>query len=310
MDLRQMHYFVIVADEQNFTRAAQTLHISQPPLSRQIQLLEAELGVTLLVRTSRPLRLTDAGRIFYDQARQILSRVDQMKRLTQRVGNNERAVLSIGFVASTLYGGLPTLVRRIRQSRPEVDVQLVEMISIQQIEALRSGRIDVGFGRVRASDPTLERLVLREERLVVALLAESPLAHDTRPIALTAIEGQRLIVYPKDPRPSFADQVLSLIEDRGVRPGEIHEVRELQAALGLVAADDGICIIPASTRWIRADLRYRLIDDEHATSPIIMSYRLNDRSGFIQLIKTLIAEIYKEKPPWLDTSYNRNIFDF
>jgi DNA-binding transcriptional LysR family regulator len=310
MDLRQMRYFVTVADEQNVTRAAQILHIAQPPLSRQIQLLEAELGVTLILRSSRPLRLTDSGRIFYDQARQILSRVDQMKTATQRVGKRERVTLSIGFVASTLYGGLPTLVRRIRQCRPDVDVQLVEMISIQQIDALRSGRIDVGFGRVRASDPAVERLVLREERLMVAFLPESPLAHETAPIALRAIEGQRLIVYPKDPRPSFADQVLSLIEDRGIRPGEIREVRELQAALGLVAADDGICLIPASTRWMRADLRYRLIDDEHATSPIIMSYRINDQSGFIDLIKTLIREMYKENPPWLDTSYNRNVFPF
>jgi DNA-binding transcriptional LysR family regulator len=308
MDLRQMHYFVTVADEQNITRAARILHITQPPLSRQIQLLEAELGVTLILRDSRPMRLTDAGRIFYDQARQILSRVEQMKRATQRVGKHERIILSIGFVASTLYGGLPTLVRRIRQRRPDVDVQLVEMISIQQIDALRSGRIDVGFGRVRASDPTLERLVLREERLVVAFPPDSSLAHKTTAIALKAIAGQRLIVYPKDPRPSFADQVLSLVEDRGIRPGEIHEVRELQAALGLVAAGDGICIIPASTRWMRTDLRYRLIDDEHATSPIIMSYRLNDQSGFIELIKTLIREIYEEKPPWLDKSYNRDIF--
>jgi DNA-binding transcriptional LysR family regulator len=283
-----MRYFVAVAEEQNFTRAALQLHIAQPPLSRQIQQLERELGVQLLLRGSRPLRLTDAGRIFYDQARQILGRVDQLKEATRRIGKTGRGVLSIGFVASTLYGGLPALVRQIRSRRPDVDVQLIEMMSMQQLEALKSGRIDVGFGRIRANDTNLERLVVREERLVVALPPDSPLAAETGPIWLNALQGTRLIVYPKDPRPSFADHVLSLLQDGGIHPGEIHEVRELQSALGLVAAGDGICVVPASARLIRSDLRYRFIDDEHATSPIIMSYRRNDQSGYIDLVKSLI----------------------
>jgi DNA-binding transcriptional LysR family regulator len=284
-----MRYFVAVAEEQNFTRAALQLHIAQPPLSRQIQQLERELGVQLLLRGSRPLRLTDAGRIFYDQARQILGRVDQLKEATRRIGKTGRGVLSIGFVASTLYGGLPALVRQIRSRRPDVDVQLIEMMSMQQLEALKSGRIDVGFGRIRANDTNLERLVVREERLVVALPPDSPLAAETGPIWLNALQGTRLIVYPKDPRPSFADHVLSLLQDGGIHPGEIHEVRELQSALGLVAAGDGICVVPASARLIRSDLRYRFIDDEHATSPIIMSYRRNDQSGYIDLVKSLIS---------------------
>jgi LysR family transcriptional regulator, benzoate and cis,cis-muconate-responsive activator of ben and cat genes len=297
MDLRQMRYFVAVADERNVTRAAKVLHMAQPPLSRQIQRLEEELGVTLLLRNSRPLRLTDSGRFFYDQARQILSRVEQIKTATRRVGKSERTVLSVGFVASTLYSGLPTLVRQLRQRRPDVDVQLVEMMSMQQMDALKAGRIDVGFGRVRASDPSLERLVLREERLVVAFPADSAFAAESGAMPLAALEGQRLIVYPKEPRPSFADQVLSLLQDKGIHPGDINEVRELQSALGLVAADDGICVVPASTRFIRSDLRYRMIEDEHATSPIIMSYRINDRSEHIDLMKTLTRVLYAEPSP-------------
>jgi DNA-binding transcriptional LysR family regulator len=297
MDLRQMRYFVAVADERNVTRAAKVLHMAQPPLSRQIQRLEEELGVTLLLRNSRPLRLTDSGRFFYDQARQILSRVEQIKTATRRVGKSERTVLSVGFVASTLYSGLPTLVRQLRQRRPDVDVQLVEMMSMQQMDALKAGRIDVGFGRVRASDPSLERLVLREERLVVAFPADSAFASESGAMPLAALEGQRLIVYPKEPRPSFADQVLSLLQDKGIHPGDINEVRELQSALGLVAADDGICVVPASTRFIRSDLRYRMIEDEHATSPIIMSYRINDRSEHIDLMKTLTRALYGEPSP-------------
>lgn len=303
MDLRQLRYFVAVARERNFTRASEKLHIAQPPLSRQIQLLEEDLGVTLLLRNTRPLRLTDAGRLFYEQALQILGRVEQMKVAARRVGLNERSVLSIGFVASTLYGGLPMLVRKLRQHAPELDIQLIELMSVQQIEALKAGRIDIGFGRIRSNDPGVERTVLREERLVLAIPPRASLAASSGPVSIEEIAGERLIVYPRQPRPSFADQVLSLLHDHGVRPDEVHEVQELQTALGLVAAETGICMIPASAR-LRADLHYRLIDDERATSPIILSHRGNDNSRYIELTKRLIQEMYDEHPPWLDVAHN------
>ena len=148
MDVRQLRYFIAVANARNFTRASEQLHIAQPPLSKQIQLLEKELGVQLLLRTSRPLQLTEAGRMFYEQALQIINRLDQLKTTMQQTGSHQRLTLSIGFVASSLYGGLPMLVRKLRQHHPNVDIQLVELTSMQQFDALKSGRIDVGFGRL------------------------------------------------------------------------------------------------------------------------------------------------------------------
>jgi LysR family transcriptional regulator, benzoate and cis,cis-muconate-responsive activator of ben and cat genes len=112
-----------------------------------------------------------------------------------------------------------------------------------------------------------------------------------------------LIVFPKEPRPSFADHVLGLLHDQGVQLAEVHEVRELQAALGLVAAEMGVCIVPTAAR-VRSDLVYRLISDEQATSPIILSHRLNDDSWYIPAIKELIAEMYAQNPPWLDLGTN------
>lgn len=302
MELRQLRYFVTVARERNFTRAAEQLHIAQPPLSRQIQQLEDELGVRLLVRNSRPVRLTDAGRFFYEQALQILGRVDQAKAATRRLGQAERSVLSIGFVSSTLYGGLPQVVRNLRKDFPDLDVQLVELMSSQQVEALKSGRIDVGFGRIRVADPAVERLIMREERLVVALPAGHPLATSEEPLSITALAGQNLIVYPKEPRPSFADAVLSLLADHGVRSGELLEVRELQAALGLVAAEMGFCVVPASAQALRDDIHYRPVAEEAATSPLIMVYRANDSSTYIEAIKGYIREMYESQPEWLHDS--------
>ncbi|GGH61657.1 LysR family transcriptional regulator [Comamonas phosphati] len=303
MDIRQLKYFVAVADTRNFTRASEQLHIAQPPLSRQIQLLEEELGVQLLLRNSRPLRLTEAGRTFYEQALQIINRLDQLKNSTRQIGLNQRRTLSIGFVPSTLYGGLPMLVRKLRQHYPDVDIQLVELTSMQQSAALTSGRIDIGFGRIRSNDATVARTVLREERLVLAMPPSAPLAKDDSRTSLRELHGQKLIVYPKEPRPSFADHILSLLNDQAIRPSEVQEVREIQTALGLVAAESGLCLIPASAR-LRNDLHYRRIDDPGATSPIILTHRINDNAWYIDAIKQLIADMYAVHPAWLDVDNN------
>lgn len=303
MDIRQLKYFVAVAETRNFTRAAERLHMAQPPLSRQIQQLEEELGTELLLRNSRPLRLTETGRMFYEQALQIINRVEQLKTSARQIGLNQKQSLSIGFVASSLYGGLPMLVRKLRQSYPDVEIQLVELTSMQQFVALKSGRIDLGFGRIRITDPSVARTVLREERLVLAIPPSSPLAASSDTIRLQELAQQKIIVYPKEPRPSFADQMLSLINDQGVKVAEILEVREIQTALGLVAAESGVCLIPASAR-LRNDLHYRLVSDANATSPIILTHRINDSAWYIEATKRLVADMYAEKPPWLDTENN------
>ncbi|NSY46458.1 MULTISPECIES: LysR family transcriptional regulator [Agrobacterium] len=298
MDLRQLRYFVAVARERNFTRAAQVLNIAQPPLSRQIQILEDELGVPLIIRKSRPIKLTDAGRLFYEQSLQVLGRVEQMRESTRRVGLNQNSVLSIGFVASTLYGGLPTLVRKLRYHAPELDIRLLELVSVQQIPALKEGRIDIGFGRLRPTDPNVSSTVLCEERLAVAVPKSSLLADDTTPIPLKRLSGQKIIVYPKEPRPGYADQVLEILHAADVRPSEVEEVREIQTALGLVAAEAGICIVPLSARQMRSDVHYRMIDNERATSPVILYHRVSDNSGYITLVKQLIETMYAENPTW------------
>ena len=315
MELRQLRYFVAVAETRNFTRASEQLHIAQPPLSRQIQLLEAELGVQLLLRNSRPVRLTDAGRLFYEQALQVLARIESMKSASQQLGLQQRRRLTIGFVPSALYGGLPVLIRRLRQHFPDLDIQMVELTtSLQQVSALQAGRIDVGVGRIRSADESVARIVLGEEKLVLAApighrLVEtdagsaspaSPAAR--RPgarlpsVSLAAIAGQRLIVYPKEPRPSFADHVLSLLRDQSIRPREITEVRELQTALGLVAAETGVCLIPSSAR-IRTDVVYHEVSEPRATSPIILIHRLGDTSWYVEPVRQLGREVYGALAP-------------
>ena len=152
MELRHLRYFLAVARELNFSRAALALHIAQPPLSRQIRQLEDELGAELFDRSARPLKLTAAGQFFQGQARQMLERLDEACTATTRIARGGRTWFSIGFVPSTLYGALPEVIRRFRAAHPQVEVGLSELTTVQQIEALKAGRIDVGFGRLMLED--------------------------------------------------------------------------------------------------------------------------------------------------------------
>lgn len=290
MELRHLRYFVTVAAERSFSRASETLHIAQPPLSRQIQQLEEELGVQLLHR-GRPLTLTEPGRYFFEQARQILVRVDEIHAMTQRLGKSGLKQFGIGFVASTLYEALPELIRRFRLTKPGVEVVLSELTTLEQATALKEGRIDIGFGRLRFDDDGLTRKVIREEPLAVAVPLGHALSLVKGPLKLAQTADEPLILYPRAPRPSYADQVLSFYRDLELEPNVAFEVRELQTALGLVAAGAGICVVPTSVRRLRRDdVVFIELNDPKIFSPIILSYRTNDKSPLLAHLKKLIAE--------------------
>jgi DNA-binding transcriptional LysR family regulator len=295
VELRHLRYFVAVARERNFTRAAEKLHIAQPPLSRQVQQLEDELGLVLIERGSRPLRLSEAGRLLYEQAVQVLERMDEMRTAVGALHEANRDRFSIGFVASTLYGKLPEVIRSYRAARPDVEVSLLELTTLEQIAALKEGRIDVGFGRIPLDDPAVERQLLRNEKLIAAVPSNHPILGRPGALRLADLAVEPLIVYPKAPRPSYADQVLALYRDRGLKPPALYEVRELPTALGLVAADAGVCLVPSSVERLRRDdVAYRPLDQEQAVSPIIMSCRKGDRSPEIALVLKLIRQVYRK----------------
>ena len=295
MELRHLRYFVAVAEERNFTRAAERLHMAQPPLSRSIQQLEETLEVQLFQRDSRPLKLTETGKFFYAHAVQLLAQTAELESMTRRVGNIERS-LSVGFVGSTLYGMLPKIIRRFRDENATVELSLHEMSTMDQIRALKDGQIDIGFGRIRHEDANIRRVILREEKMIVALPEGHPLSLLKPILALSDLVSETLIIFPKSPRPSYADQVLSAFQDRGLKPRRIYEVRELQIALGLVAAGEGLSVVPSSVYGLkRDDVSYKELDDPTLVSPIIMSMRMLDESRDIQEMLELIYRLYAEE---------------
>lgn len=294
MKLRQLKYFQMVARELNVTRAAELLHMAQPPLSRQIRILEDELGVALFHREGRALRLTEAGRFLLDQSLQLSARVDEIAEATRAIGRQSRTWFGIGFVPSVLYGFLPELIRRVRSADPDVEVGLSELTTLQQLEALKAGRIDIGFGRIPFDDAAVERQVLMAEPLAAVFPALHPVlkARAHRGVRADELAALPFVLYPARPRPSYADQVLALFRAAGHTLDVVQEANELQTAIGLVAAGVGVTVVPASVhRLYRDDIGYAPLVTPGFTSPVIVSYRRGDSREFLLRTIELAREL-------------------
>lgn len=244
MDLRHLRYYVTVAEELHFGRAARRLHMAQPPLSQAIRQLEAELGVELLHRTTRSVALTDAGRAYLERARAILAEVDDAALQAQRVAAGAVGHLAIGCVGSATYSLLPALSRQLSEDLPGIDFSFRgEMLVPDQVAALRAGTIDLALLRPPVTDPTLELHTLRRDRLVVALPEAHPLAARAR-VRPQQLRDVDLIVHSAERHSVMYDVALGLLHEAGVQPRIRHEVGETSTLITLVAGGLGVAIVP------------------------------------------------------------------
>lgn len=292
MELRHLRYYVAVVEEQSFTKAAERLFIAQPPLSRQIQNLEAELNVQLFERGSRPLKTTEAGQFFYQHALKLLSNAEEIKSMTKRVGMANRTI-TIGFVGSLLFGLLSKIVYLFKQQQPNLKIEMVEMTTSDQVDALKEGKIDVGFGRLRISDPAIKRVLLREERLMVAVHTSHLFNQKKSGVYLSEVADQPLFLYPNHHKPNFATQIRALFSEYGLDPTNVREVRELALACGFVAAGEGLSIVPASAQSLQLPhLHFVPLLDESAVSPVFMAIRNLDKSDDIRSLLDCVYQVY------------------
>ncbi len=246
MELRHLRYFVTVAEELHFGRAAERLFISQPPLSQQIQHLEREIGVALFLRTSRSVQLTPAGEVFLRDARLILAAVDNAVLGAKRAARGEEGWLGIGFAASATYDLLPAVLHDFRQSYPAIALSLVELNAAEQAVALHDHSIHVGFARPPIVDDLFVVAAVLKEPFVVALPATHPLVASTA-VSLAELACEDFVSFPERPPPSYAQCVRQACEmASGFTPRVVQEVREMQTAISLVVAGLGIALLPAS----------------------------------------------------------------
>lgn len=292
MELRHLRYFVAVVEEQSFTKASERLFIAQPPLSRQIQNLEKELDIQLFERGSRPLKTTEAGQFFYQHAVKLLSNAEEIKSMTKRIGVADRTMY-IGFVGSLLFGLLSRIVYLFKQQHPELKIEMIEMPTHEQIQALKEGRIDVGFGRLRISDPAIKRILLREERLMLAVHSSHAFAKRADGVYLSELVDQPILLYPNTSHVNFSTQVRGVFSEYGLEPRNMREVRELQLALGFVAAAEGVSLVPESAQSIQlAHLHFIPILDQSAISPIFMAIRNLDDSEDLRWMFDCVYQVY------------------
>ncbi|MFD4669951.1 LysR substrate-binding domain-containing protein [Lentzea sp. NPDC058450] len=244
MELRHLRYFVAVAEERHFGRAAERLHMAQPPLSQQIQQLEAELGVTLLRRTTRKVELTEAGTVYLDRARAVLSAVDDAGAEALRVAEGRQGRLVVGCVGSATYSLLPAFARVLRDELPAVDfVFRGEMLAPDQLESLLARRIDLALLRPPVEHPDVRVLTLRRDGFIVALPEGHRLAHRRR-LKIEDLRGEDLIVHAAQGRSVMHGIVTDLCRAAGFAPRIRHEVAETSTLVTFVASGLGVAVVP------------------------------------------------------------------
>jgi DNA-binding transcriptional LysR family regulator len=281
VELRHLRYFVAVAEELHFRRAAERLHVSQPPLSQQIRQLEAELGVTLFERNRRRVELTAAGVALLGEARQILAAVEHAGDLTRRVARGEAGALAIGFVGSAMYGRLPDVVREFHAARPSVRLRLRELPTGESLEALADGRIDVAVVRPAQVDSELEIDVVQREDVVAALPEGHRLAASGT-VDLAQLGGEAFVLLARREAPGLHGSLAAAMDRDHVAPAEVQEVSELRTVLGLVSAGVGVSLVPASVAAAeRSGVVFRPLTGPAPTVELALAWRRGDASPVV-----------------------------
>jgi DNA-binding transcriptional LysR family regulator len=283
MELRHLRYFVAVVEEGGFTKAAERVQIAQSPLSQQIRKLEGELGVQLLIRTSRTLEVTPAGAAFYERARSLLEAADDAADVARRIARGEAGRLSVGFTGSATYELFPALIRAYQVSRPGVTLNpQTEMFTGAQADALRARTIDVGVLRPPVFAHGLVVETLRNEPIVAFLPSNHPLAAK-REIQLSDLRQENFIAFPSAPTSNLRDVISAACERAGFTPMVRHVVADTATMVTLVAAGLGVALAPISLRHLGiTGVVFRPLEPPAATVPLALAYREGDPSPLVR----------------------------
>jgi len=295
MELRQLRYFVTLAAELHYGRAAKRLALTQPPLSQAILNLERELGVRLFDRTRRSVALTHAGKAFLGEAQQTLARADRAVDHAQRAGRGEVGRLAVGFLANTAYTLLPLVLRDFARGFPGVTLDLRELTIPQQVEALRRENIDVGLLRPPVTEPEIVADTILEEPFVLALPAAHALCGLQR-VPLKRLEGESFVMFPRTAGFVFHDLIMGFCLRAGFTPRVAQEVNQTHAVIGLVSAGIGVALVPASAQKIGLPgVVYRPFREATPLARVAIARRRSDASpvvaAFLEVAHRVTAQV-------------------
>lgn len=294
IELHHLRYFIAAAELGSLRAASLHLHISQPPLTRQLQQLERAVGTTLLIRSAKGVDLSDAGREFYVQARNILALTLRAVRQARLVGHGHTGRLDIGVFGSPIFDMVPRIVGAFDKRNPGVEVALHTLNRSDQLKALRERRIDVGFNRFIINESGLRWETIETQELKVAVVRNHLLA-SKQTLTLAELVAEELIFYPRSPRPGFMDHVLGLFARQGLVPQQIVHVDDVPTAIAMVASGRGLTIVPSSASNLRLpNVEYKdLAPSDNGTVESCMIYRDEDASILVQKFLETAREDYR-----------------
>jgi DNA-binding transcriptional LysR family regulator len=287
LDFDDIEAIVVLGETLHFGRAAERLHVSQPALSKRIRRMEERVGGPLLVRKYRDVRLTEAGRLLAGRGRQLLHESAATLALSRRAARGEAGVLRIGFGIASILGLLPAVLLRFRQAYPGVELQLRDMSTPEQVNALGEGAIDVGFVRLPVADRRLQMRPVIHERLVAALGPRSPWR---RQLGLRSVAAEPFIIIARARSASFYDHALSICAASGFAPRVVQEANELFTVLSLVGAGLGVSLVPRSAALMRLPgVRFREVNLPEAAWNIALAWRRD--AGPLPLVEQFVAMV-------------------
>ena len=294
LELRQLRHFVAVAEEMHFGRAAQRLHMTQPPLSQSIQALEAMLGTPLFARTSRSVTLTPAGAALLPHVRQLLHDAQALPDLARRAAAGESGRLALAFVSTADYSVLPSFLHQFRTAYPQVQIELREATTDLQLEALEHDEIDVGLLIPPLPDRMKDLLAYRRvlaEPLVLAAPENAAALQSDGPLPLQAVVDLPLIIFPRRIAPSFHDAILGCYHDAGLTPRIGQEAIQMQTIVGLVSAGMGIALVPQSVSNLkRPGVTYRALSGTTAVIETGLAWRRDNSSPVLRAFLELLEK--------------------
>lgn len=292
LNLRRLRYFVTVAEELHFGRAAERLHMAQPPLSQQIRRLEDDLDLTLFDRSTRRVSLTDGGAAFLVQARRLLATADSVDRFLEDHRSGEGGTLHLGFVDSSAYEVMPRFLREYRQRWPEVEFELRSLSSDQQHAALLAGEIDLGIGRTMGDGANIAATEILREQLYLAVPSGHRLSEQAT-TTLRRLEGENFIGFDRSVSPTLHAELLGMFAAVGVGYAPIIEATEYTSILGLVAAGEGVAVVPAGVRTFQPpELRYIEIRDSSAVVRLMLLRRKGENVRMVARGLDLVVELF------------------
>jgi DNA-binding transcriptional LysR family regulator len=288
MELRHLRYFIAVAEQLHFRHAAEMVHVAQPALSQQIRQLEEEIGVTLFERSHHKVRLTPAGKAFYENAQRILRQADQAVSKARNVELGDAGTIRIGFVSTAAIRVLPDAVKKLQKQVPSAEVELSELAAGEQIDGLYREQLDIGFVHAKLSQDVLKTRVVARDRLIAAVPGSCKLARCAR-VDLKDLASWPSIMPAGHTTSGFYEQVRMAYQLAGVRPERVHYTRLLQTGLLLVAGGMGVSLVPESFQSIRVKgVAYKKLQVEPPLSELVAAWRRDNTSLLLnRFIKNL-----------------------